>query len=195
MAFDYLEENWYWYSISLAVWAISAIYAHKYSFIITFFSLLFIFAFTFGKYDSKMSKTETYSRQDYLLNKYSVRNRSKTEKINETERLKRIKENMERYEGTSTGDRSIKNKVPASTKCEFCKTSFKKIIPFQCNYCYRYYCGKCRLPEDHDCALPRAKWTSLPKANFPVDYSYRSKKYPKTEEEESWERRKRDWRN
>ena len=36
------------------------------------------------------------------------------------------------------------------TECEVCGKDM--FMPFQCNYCGRYFCDEHRLPESHDCA-------------------------------------------
>ena len=35
-------------------------------------------------------------------------------------------------------------------RCEFCGKEI--YLPFQCNYCGRYFCEDHRLPENHDCS-------------------------------------------
>ncbi len=36
--------------------------------------------------------------------------------------------------------------------CFKCKKEYKDLLDrFNCNYCKKYHCTKCRLPEDHNC--------------------------------------------
>jgi hypothetical protein len=45
----------------------------------------------------------------------------------------------------------IGRKSSKMTECEVCGK--KLFMPFQCNFCGRYFCNEHRLPENHDCAF------------------------------------------
>ncbi len=42
-----------------------------------------------------------------------------------------------------------KKKIPVYENCSFCGE--RVYLPFHCDYCNRYFCGKHRLPCEHDC--------------------------------------------
>jgi len=42
-----------------------------------------------------------------------------------------------------------KKKPPVYADCAFCGEHV--YLPFHCEYCHRYFCGKHRLPFEHDC--------------------------------------------
>ena len=42
-----------------------------------------------------------------------------------------------------------KPKPPVYENCFFCRE--RVYLPFHCEYCGRYFCGKHRLPCEHDC--------------------------------------------
>jgi len=42
-----------------------------------------------------------------------------------------------------------KEKVPVHASCAKCGE--RVCLPFHCNYCRQYYCGRHRLPFNHDC--------------------------------------------
>ncbi|MDO9324125.1 MAG: AN1-type zinc finger protein [Methanoregula sp.] len=42
-----------------------------------------------------------------------------------------------------------KEKPPVYENCSFCRE--RVYLPFHCEYCGRYFCGKHRLPCEHDC--------------------------------------------
>lgn len=42
-----------------------------------------------------------------------------------------------------------KKKIPVYEDCAFCKE--RVYLPFHCDYCNQYFCGKHRLPFEHDC--------------------------------------------
>jgi predicted nucleic acid binding AN1-type Zn finger protein len=44
---------------------------------------------------------------------------------------------------------SGKKKNPVYENCSFCGE--RVYLPFHCEYCHRYFCGKHRLPCEHDC--------------------------------------------
>ncbi len=35
-------------------------------------------------------------------------------------------------------------------KCEFCGKAV--VLPFQCSFCRKYFCGEHKLPENHQCS-------------------------------------------
>jgi predicted nucleic acid binding AN1-type Zn finger protein len=42
-----------------------------------------------------------------------------------------------------------KKKTPVYENCSFCGE--RAYLPFHCEYCDRYFCGRHRLPFEHDC--------------------------------------------
>jgi len=42
-----------------------------------------------------------------------------------------------------------KEKAPVYADCATCGE--RVYLPYLCNYCHNYYCGKHRLPFNHDC--------------------------------------------
>ena len=42
-----------------------------------------------------------------------------------------------------------KEKTPVHASCAKCGE--RVYLPFQCNYCRQYYCGRHRLPFNHEC--------------------------------------------
>ena len=42
-----------------------------------------------------------------------------------------------------------KKKPPVHEDCAFCGE--RVYLPFHCEYCNQYFCGKHRLPFEHDC--------------------------------------------
>ena len=55
-------------------------------------------------------------------------------------------------------------------KCQLCKEDAD--LPFRCNYCGQYFCGKHRLPERHLCPnLPTRRWRQKPFISSPPHYN------------------------
>jgi len=44
----------------------------------------------------------------------------------------------------------MKEPAPLYANCAICGERI--YLPFLCNYCHKYYCGKHRLPFNHDCS-------------------------------------------
>jgi len=44
---------------------------------------------------------------------------------------------------------SKKKEYPVYAECSVCRE--RTYLPFRCDYCHKYFCGKHRLPFDHDC--------------------------------------------